>query len=115
MLARDDDICRMEHTIVHYLHLVTMGVAIAFAIVLFRHRTRKPEAKYLMWWTFGVAVHSRREPDNWVRVERARVLARDSDLGWVSDHRHRPWTVDSLGPAARDRHLTQIGLAADRS
>lgn len=57
MLARDDGICRTERTIVHYLQLVTMGIAIAFAIVLFRHRTRKPEAKHLMWWTFGVAVY----------------------------------------------------------
>ena len=57
MLARDDGICRMERTIAHYLPLVTMGVAIAFAIVLFRHWRRKPEAKYLMWWTFGVVVY----------------------------------------------------------
>ncbi len=46
----------MERTIVHYLPLVTTGVAIAFTIVLFRHWRRKPAAKYLMWWTFGVAV-----------------------------------------------------------
>ena len=46
----------MEHTIVHYLPLVTTGVAIVFTIVLFRHWRRKPEAKYVMWWTFGVAV-----------------------------------------------------------
>jgi len=38
----------MEHTIVHYLPLVTTGVAIVFTIVLFRHWRRKPEAKYLM-------------------------------------------------------------------
>ena len=47
----------MERAIVHYLQLVTMGVAIAFAIVLFRHWRRKPEAKYLMWRTFDVAVY----------------------------------------------------------
>ena len=46
----------MERTIAHYLPLVTTGVAIVFTIVLFRHWRRKPEAKYVMWWTFGVAV-----------------------------------------------------------
>jgi hypothetical protein len=44
----------MERTIVHYLPLVTTGVAAAFAVVLFRHWRARPSAKYLMWWTAGV-------------------------------------------------------------
>ena len=44
----------MERTLVHYLPLVTTGVAAGFAVVLFRHWRSKPQAKYLMWWTAGI-------------------------------------------------------------
>ena len=47
----------MERTLVHYLPLVTTGVAAGFAVVLFRHWRSKPDAKYLMWWTAGVTVY----------------------------------------------------------
>ena len=44
----------MERTLVHYLPMVTTGVAAGFAVVLFRHWRSKPAAQYLMWWTAGV-------------------------------------------------------------
>lgn len=44
----------MERTLVHYLPLVTTGVAAAFAVALFRHWRSKPSAKYLAWWTAGI-------------------------------------------------------------
>lgn len=44
----------MERTLVHYLPLLTTGVAAAFAVVLYRHWRSRPSAKYLMWWTAGI-------------------------------------------------------------
>lgn len=47
----------MERTLIHYLPLVTTGVAAAFAVVLFRHWRSRPQAKYLAWWTAGVVMY----------------------------------------------------------
>ena len=44
----------MERTVVHFLPLITTGVAAAFAVVLFRHWRSRPRATHLMWWTAGV-------------------------------------------------------------
>jgi hypothetical protein len=42
--------------VVHYLPIVSTVVAIAFTRVLWRHWRRSPQARYLMWWTIGVAL-----------------------------------------------------------
>jgi hypothetical protein len=47
----------MELGLVHYLPIVTTAVAVVFASILWRHWRRKPEARYLMWWTIGVALY----------------------------------------------------------
>ena len=44
----------MELTLVHYLPIPTTFVAVAFTAVLWKHWRRKPEARYLLWWTIGV-------------------------------------------------------------
>jgi len=38
----------------HYIPIFTTVVSIIFFFQLYRHWQRKPEAKYLMWWTIGV-------------------------------------------------------------
>jgi hypothetical protein len=40
--------------ITHYIPILTTVVSFAFTAVLYRHWQRRPEAKYLMWWTIGV-------------------------------------------------------------
>jgi hypothetical protein len=40
--------------ITHYIPILTTVVSFAFTAVLYRHWQRKPETKYLMWWTIGV-------------------------------------------------------------
>lgn len=47
----------MERNLIHFLPLVTTGVAAAFAVVLFRHWRSRPSAKYLAWWTAGVVMY----------------------------------------------------------
>ncbi len=40
--------------ITHYIPILTTIVSVFFTVTLYRHWQRKPEAKYLMWWTIGV-------------------------------------------------------------
>src|SRR3990172_13009062 len=40
--------------ITHYIPILTTIISFVFFLALFRHWQRKPEAKYLMWWTIGV-------------------------------------------------------------
>jgi hypothetical protein len=40
--------------ITHYIPILTTIISVFFTMVLYRHWRRKPEAKYLMWWTLGV-------------------------------------------------------------
>lgn len=40
--------------ITHYIPILTTLVSFAFTAALYRHWQRKPETKYLMWWTLGV-------------------------------------------------------------
>lgn len=42
---------------VHYLPLITTVVAIGFVSILWRHWGTKRDARYLMWWTIGVALY----------------------------------------------------------
>ncbi len=39
--------------ITHYIPILTTLVSFAFTTSLYRHWRRKPEARYLMWWTIG--------------------------------------------------------------
>ncbi len=47
----------MELGFVHYLPVATTFVAGIFTGVLWRHCRRKPDARYLVWWTIGVALY----------------------------------------------------------
>jgi hypothetical protein len=40
-------------TIIHYIPILTTIISFSFTAALYRHWQRKPEAKYLMWWTIG--------------------------------------------------------------
>jgi len=42
--------------LIHYLPIVSTVVAVAFTRALWRHWRRSPHARYLMWWTIGVAL-----------------------------------------------------------
>lgn len=47
----------MKLGFVHYLPVATTLVAAVFTSVLWRHWRRKPDARYLLWWTIGVALY----------------------------------------------------------
>lgn len=47
----------MELGPIHYLPIVTTLVSAAFASVLWRHWSRKPQARYLLWWAIGVTLY----------------------------------------------------------
>ena len=40
--------------ITHYIPIFTTLFSIFFFVTLYRHWQRRPDAKYLMWWTMGV-------------------------------------------------------------
>ena len=42
---------------VSYLPIFTTAIAAAFALTLWRHWQRKPQARYLLWWTIGVGLY----------------------------------------------------------
>lgn len=41
----------------HYLPLISTVVAFAFTITLFKRWKQNPSARYLMWWTIGIAMY----------------------------------------------------------
>lgn len=41
---------------IHYLPIISTGVAAAFALSLYRRWRQSPGATYLMWWTIGIAM-----------------------------------------------------------
>ncbi len=45
-----------DESLVNYLPIASTVVAAAFTAVLRRHWQRNPRARYLMWWTIGVAL-----------------------------------------------------------
>lgn len=47
----------MQQNLVHYLPVVSTGIAIGFTRVLWRHWSRRRNARYLFWWMFGVAMY----------------------------------------------------------
>ncbi len=44
-------------TPIHYAPIITSLVAAAFTVVLWRHWRGSPQARYLLWWTIGVAMY----------------------------------------------------------
>ncbi len=44
-------------TFVYYIPIVTTLVSVPFAITLYRHWRRKPEAYYLFWWFVGIVCY----------------------------------------------------------
>lgn len=45
----------MSQNATHYLPVLTTVVAAVFSAALFRHWQHRPQARYLLWWTIGVA------------------------------------------------------------
>ena len=43
--------------LVHYIPILTTILTIPFAIILYRHWSRKPSALYLAWWMIGVITY----------------------------------------------------------
>lgn len=39
--------------IIHYIPVLTTIISFSFMAALYKHWQRKPDAKYLMWWTIG--------------------------------------------------------------
>ena len=46
-----------ERSLIHFTPVLTTVVAAVFAVVLWRHWRRRPQARYLFWWTVGVALY----------------------------------------------------------
>ena len=42
--------------VLHYLPIASTAVAATFTVILWKHWRRSPQARYLMWWTIGVAL-----------------------------------------------------------
>lgn len=42
--------------LLHYLPIASTAIAAGFTVVLWKHWRRSPHARYLMWWTIGVAL-----------------------------------------------------------
>jgi hypothetical protein len=47
----------MDTNPTHYLPIVTTIFAAGFTVTLFKRWQRKPAARYLLWWTIGVAMY----------------------------------------------------------
>ncbi len=47
----------MQRNLIHYLPILTTIVAAVFAVILYRHWKRKPDARYLLWWMIGVVFY----------------------------------------------------------
>lgn len=47
----------LSENLIHYLPVITTGVAVAFTRVLYRHWKSSPSARYVMWWMIGVALY----------------------------------------------------------
>lgn len=39
--------------VTHYIPIFTTVISFSFTVALYKHWQRKPEARYLMWWTIG--------------------------------------------------------------
>ncbi|MCL1592840.1 MAG: hypothetical protein M3132_00630 [Actinomycetia bacterium] len=47
----------VDTNLTHYLPIVTTIVAVAFTITLYKRWKENPSARYLMWWTIGIAMY----------------------------------------------------------
>lgn len=46
-----------ERSLIHFTPVLTTVVAALFAVTLWKHWRRRPQARYLFWWTVGVALY----------------------------------------------------------
>lgn len=46
-----------DRSLIHFTPVVTTIVAAVFTTILWKHWRRRPQARYLMWWTIGVALY----------------------------------------------------------
>lgn len=46
-----------ERSLIHFTPVLTTVVAAFFAVTLWKHWRRRPQARYLFWWTVGVALY----------------------------------------------------------
>ncbi len=42
---------------IHFLPIISTVVAVAFTATLYKRWKKAPSARYLMWWTFGIAMY----------------------------------------------------------
>lgn len=47
----------VETSLIHYLPILSTIVAGAFTLTLYRRWKQNPSARYLMWWTIGIAMY----------------------------------------------------------
>jgi hypothetical protein len=47
----------VETSFIHYPPLLSTIVAVAFTLTLYRRWKQNPSARYLMWWTIGIAMY----------------------------------------------------------
>lgn len=48
---------RMDTNPIHYLPILSTIVAVAFTATLYKRWKQNPSARYLMWWTIGIAMY----------------------------------------------------------
>lgn len=46
-----------ERSLIHFTPALTTVVAAMFTVVLWRHWRKRPQARYLFWWTAGIALY----------------------------------------------------------
>lgn len=46
----------LQRPMIDYLPLVSTAIATPFTVVLWRHWRRNPRARFMLWWTIGVAM-----------------------------------------------------------
>jgi len=47
----------VDTNIIHYLPILSTIIAAAFTVTLYKRWKQNPSARYLMWWTIGIAMY----------------------------------------------------------
>jgi hypothetical protein len=47
----------VDTNLIHYLPILTTVIAVAFTLTLYKRWKQNPSARYLMWWTIGIAMY----------------------------------------------------------
>ncbi|MCL1601013.1 MAG: hypothetical protein M3112_05695, partial [Actinomycetia bacterium] len=47
----------VDTNVIHYLPILSTIIATAFAVTLYKRWRQNPSARYLMWWTIGIAMY----------------------------------------------------------